>query len=228
MIGVLRAARLRLLRDDRGITLVELIVAMTLGVLVLAMAGSFLIASQRASATARGVNDSTRSAAAAMNEITRLVRSATDNPVATGDTPQSAFQYASATTVRFFTFVNTADTVTKPVQVQLTLDPARRTITERTWVGAPVSRSDYYSFPLSAGATLTATPTTTRVIASDVVSSVLFAYSDGAAVLGSDVTPVAAAKLAAVRRVTVQVTTGVSRTDPNATTLTNAVNLPNL
>lgn len=219
----------RLLSDEQGISLVELIVAMTLSVLILTIAGSFLISTQRASVTARAVNENTRTASAAMNEMTRVVRSATDNPVSTGDDPQYAFQYASPTSVRFFTYVNTSSTASQPVEVQLTLDPTARTITETKWAGTAVPYSDYFTFPMGSGATLTASPTSTRTLADSVVPTAVFTYwSASNSQLGSSVAPVGASDLPNIRRVTVTVTTGSSASDPRATTLTNSVNLPNI
>lgn len=219
----------RLLRDERGISLVELIVAMTLSVLVLTIAGSFLISTQRASVTASAVNENTRTAAAAMNEMTRVMRSATDNPVSTGDDPQYAFQYASATSVRLFTYVNTSSTASQPVQVQLSLDTTTGTITETKWSGTSVAYSDYFTFPMSAGATLSATPTSTRTLVNSVVSTSVFTYYNATGVViplsgGS----VSATDLPNIRRVSVTVTTGKSVSDTRATTLTNSVNLPNI
>lgn len=219
----------RVRRDERGISLVELIVAMTLSVIVLAVAGAFLVSSQNASVTAQAVNMNTRSASAAMNEMTRIMRSATNNPVATGDDSQYAFQYASATNVRFFSYVNTTSTVTQPVQVQLGLDPARGTITETKWTGTAVKYTDYFAFPLSTQATLTAAPASTRTLANGVVSASVFQFSDASgAVLGSPTVPLSATDLAKVRRVSISVTTGTSPTDPRATTLQNSVSLANL
>ncbi|WIE61243.1 prepilin-type N-terminal cleavage/methylation domain-containing protein [Curtobacterium sp. MCLR17_032] len=219
----------RVRRDERGISLVELIVAMTLSVIVLAVAGAFLVSSQNASVTAQAVNMNTRSASAAMNEMTRIMRSATNNPVATGDDSQYAFQYASATNVRFFSYVNTTSTVTQPVQVQLGLDPARGTITETKWTGTAVQYTDYFAFPLSTQATLTAAPASTRTLANGVVSASVFQFSDASgAVLGSPTVPLSATDLAKVRRVSISVTTGTSPTDPRATTLQNSVSLANL
>lgn len=219
----------RLLRDERGISVVELIVAMTLSVLVLTIAGSFLISTQRASVTAGRVNENTRTAAAAMNEMTRVMRSATDNPVSTGDDPQYAFQYASATSVRFFTYVNTSSTASQPVQVQLSLDTSRGTITETKWSGTAVAYSDYFTFPMSTGATLSATPTSTRTLVNSVVSANAFTFYNAAGgVIAPSGGSISATDLPNIRKVTVTVTTGASTSDTRATTLTNSVNLPNI
>jgi type II secretory pathway pseudopilin PulG len=219
----------RLRHDQRGITLVELLVAMTLSLLVLTVAGSFLVSSQKASVTASSVSQNTRVASVVMNEVGRVLRAATDNPVPTGDDSQYAFQYASATSVRFFAYVNLDSTLSKPVEVQLTLDPVAKTITETKWIGTAVSgNSAYYSFPLAAGATVTAAPSSKRTLASNVTSTTLFTFADAATQPLGASGPVAATDLPNVRTVGVSVTIGSSASDPNRVTLANTASLPNI
>ncbi|WP_092091255.1 type II secretion system protein J [Curtobacterium sp. UNCCL20] len=229
MIIAMKQLAARAHREERGLTLVELLVAMTLSLIVLTVAGSFLVSSQKASVTASSVSQNTRIASVAMNEMGRVLRAATDNPVPTGDDSQYAFQYASATSIRFFAYVNLESTLSQPVEVQLTLDPVAKTITETKWVGTAVSgNSAYYSFPLATGATLTSTPTSKRILASTVASTTAFTFSD------SDGDPlgasgaVAPSDLPNIRSVGVFVAIGSSATDPNRVTLTNTASLPNI
>ncbi|WFR67349.1 prepilin-type N-terminal cleavage/methylation domain-containing protein [Curtobacterium flaccumfaciens] len=230
MIAAVRHVLERGRTEERGITLVELIVAMSLSLLVLTIAGSFLIASQKASATSSSVSQNTRAASAAMNEMSRVLRAATDNPVPTGDDSQFAFQYASATSVRFFAYVNLESTLSQPVEVQLTLDPATKRITETKWNGTAVSgNSSYYSFPLAAAATLSSTASSRRTLVSSAVNTVVFSYKNAAgSPLGSSTVPVAASDLPNIRSVSVSVTVGSSPTDPNAVSLRNAASMPNI
>lgn len=220
----------RMRTEERGISLVELLVAMSLTVLVIGITGSFLISSQKATRVATSVSANTRVASIAMNEIGRNLRAATDNPVPTGDDSQYAFQYASPTSVRFFAYVNLDSTLSQAVEVQITLDTSKQTITETKWAGTVIAgNSSYYAFPLSTGATLSATPTSSRVIASNVVNTSLFSYQDGAdGALGSVTAAVAAAGLPNVRSVDVAVTVGQSVNDPNAVSLANTASMPNI
>ncbi|WP_420369026.1 PulJ/GspJ family protein [Curtobacterium sp. L1-20] len=230
MITAIRRAAVRAHRDERGITLAELLVAMSLSLVVLTIAGSFLVASQKASVTAGSVSQNTRAASVAMNEMGRVLRAATDNPVPTGDDSQYAFQYASATSVRFFAYVNLDSTLSQPVQVQLTLDPATKRLTETKWAGTAVSGNlSYYTFPLAGGSTLSAAPTSRRTLASSVTNSAAFTFQDASGnVLGSSTSPVAATDLPNIRTVTVTVSVGASSTDPNTVTLTNTASMPNI
>jgi Tfp pilus assembly protein PilW len=216
--------------SDSGLTLVELLVATTLSLLVLTMVTSFLISAQRAAATAGSVSENTRVAANAMNEIGRTLRAATDNPVSTGDAPQYAFQYASPTSVRFFAYVNLESTLSKAVEVQLTLDPTTRSVTETRWAGTQLSpTSAYYAFPLANGAVLSAAPTSSRSLASTAANTTMFTFKDGGGnTLGNPGSPLAATDLPKVRAVTVTVVVGKSTSDPNAVTLTNTVSLANI
>lgn len=229
MIAFLRG-RIDPAGDDRGLTLVELLVAMSLSLLVLTIAGSFLVSAQKAAVTATSTSANTRAASAAMNEMSRMLRAATDNPVPTGDDSQFAFQYASATSLRFFAYVNLDSTLSQPVEVQLTLDPVTKRITETTWKGTAIAgNSSYYAFPLATGATLSATPTNKRTLVSSAVSPVAFRLknADGD-VLNTTGAAVSAVELANIRSVDVSVTVGARTDDPNAVTLASTVSLPNI
>lgn len=218
-------------RDEAGVTLAELIVAMSMGLIVLAVAASFFVSAQRTAVQAKNIGANTRLAANAMNESTRMLQSATQNPVPTGTDPQNAFQYASASSVRFFTFVDTTSSDSRTQQVQLTIDPVARTLTETTWSGSGwTAKMPYSTFATSASATLAATPTTTRVLATGIVpSKTTFTYSAASSgVLGTPSAPVAAADLPKIAAVTVTVTTGTGENDPNAVVLTNTVSLVNV
>ncbi|WIE75485.1 prepilin-type N-terminal cleavage/methylation domain-containing protein [Curtobacterium sp. MCSS17_007] len=230
MSVVLRRLADRLRTEERGLSLVELLVAMTLGLLVLTIAGSFLVSSQKAAVTATSTSANTRAASVAMNEMGRMLRAATDNPVPTGDDSQFAFQYASATSLRFFAYVNLDSTLSQPVEVQLTLDPATKRITETTWKGQAVANNtSYFAFPLGSGPTLAATPTTQRTLVSSAVNATAFSYrkTDGSplTITGSALAPT---DLPNIRAVTMAVTVGSSSADPNAVTLSSTASLPNI
>ncbi len=227
----LRARFTRELADERGLSLVELIVSMALGLLVLTVATSFFIATQRSASTARAVNTYTREASNAMNESVRMLQSASQNPVPTGTTPQPAFQYASATSVRFFTFVNLVSTDSKTQQVQLTLDPSTGKFTETTWTGSGwTTQAPYSTFVTSTNAALAATPASTRTLAASVQSAgTSFTYWDkDGNPLGAGATQLTQAELSSVARVTVTLTVGANASDKNAVVLQNDVSLVNI
>lgn len=230
----MRALR-RLHEEDRGVSLAELIVAMSVTVLLLTMVGGFFVSVSRASTTATGVDGNTRAASTAMREMQRMFRVASNNPVASGIDTQYAFQYASATSVRFFAYINLNSTAdVQPVEVQFTLDPAAGTITETKWNGTPtdVTRS-YFDFPRAATPTLSNAPTSTLKLVGSVVPSTLFTYRNAANV---PIVPGAAGlsptDLQAVRSVTIDLTVGerdASRpAAANNVTLTSTVGMPNL
>ncbi|WP_144760660.1 type II secretion system protein J [Curtobacterium sp. 9128] len=225
----------RIRREDRGVSLAELLVAMSVGVLVLAMAGAFFVSVARASATGTGVDANTRVSTTVMREVQRMLRVASNNPVQSGTDTQYAFQYASATSVRFFAYINLNSAVeVQPVEVQFTLDPTKGTITETKWSGTPTDPTKtYFDFPRSATAALSDTPTSTIILGTNVVPGTLFTYRDAG---NNPLTPTAAglsdADLQAVRSVTFSVTVGEKDLTRLAAadnvTLTSTVSMPNL
>lgn len=226
------------IRDDRGVSLAELIIAMSVTVLLLTMVGGFFVSVTRASTTTTGVDANTRVASTAMQEMQRMFRVASNNPVASGADTQYAFQYASATSVRFFAYINLNSAVeVQPVEVQFTLDAARGTLTETKWNGTPTDvTKSYFDFPRSTTPTLTATPTSSLVLATSVVPPTrggLFTYTDAS---GAALTPTAsglsADDLQAVRGVSLTLTVGerdaAKPVAADNVTLTSTVGMPNL
>jgi type II secretory pathway pseudopilin PulG len=225
----------RLRRVDAGISLVELIVAMSVGVLVIGMAGAFFVSASRASSTTTNVDGNTRTASTAMREMERMFRVASNNPVASGVDTQYAFQYASATSVRFFAYINLNSAVdVQPVEVQYTLDTTRGVLTETKWNGTATDPTKtYYDFPRASTPTLGNPPTTSISLASSVVPTTLFRYTDAG---GNPLEPGAggltAADLQSVRSVTIALTVGERNSSLPAATdnvaLTSTVGMPNL
>ncbi|ROR36880.1 MULTISPECIES: hypothetical protein [unclassified Curtobacterium] len=225
----------RLRREDQGLSLAELIVAMSVTVLLLAMAGAFFASVTRASTTTTGVDSNTRVASTAMREMQRMFRVASNNPVASGVDTQYAFQYASATSVRFFAYINLNSAVdVQPVEVQFTLNASKGTITETKWNGTATDASkSYFEFPRATTATLGNTPTSTLTLASSVVPTALFTYRDaGGNALMPGATGLSAADLQSVRSVTVALTVGereaAKPSAANNVSLTSTVGMPNL
>jgi type II secretory pathway component PulJ len=225
----------RLHADERGVSLAELIVALSVTVLLLAMVGAFFASVSRASTTATGVDSNTRVASTAMREMQRMLRVASNNPVSSGVDTQYAFQYASPTSARFFAYINLNSAVdVQPVEVQFTLDPAKGTITETKWNGTPTDvTKSYYDFPRASTATLTDRPTSTLTLASSVVPTTLFTYRDAAgAPIGAGASVLSAAQLQTVASVTVVLTVGerdsTRPTAANNVSLTSTVGMPNL
>jgi len=123
-------ALLRRLRDDqRGITLVELLVAMLVTSLLLTLVGSFFVSISKAQRTVSSVNDSTRQGTTSMTQLSRYLREASRWQVSkTVSAP--AFVSATGRSVQFYSGVDlssaragltkvTVDVVSNRLRMQL-------------------------------------------------------------------------------------------------------------
>lgn len=202
---------------DRGISLAELLVAMMVFAILMAVTGGFMVSAMRASTQVRAIDESTRTATNAMTAMTRTLRAATDNPVANVNLPAPAFEKVLGTEVVFYAYVNLASSDATPIKVRYWLD------------GRSLKESTTQATRTAAGFFLFTGATTTRTVATSVVTGTsLFAPVGATGVdlpLASLTTDAAKRQIAAVR---VRVQVGDSATSPTATTLVNTVGLPNL
>lgn len=160
----MRALLERARRDDRGITLAELLVAMALSVIIVATAAGFLGAAQKAQGSVNRIDQNTRVSSNVLNEMSRMFRGATENPVV-NDESAPAFIVASPTLVRFYAFVNLTSSETKPVMVQFEVTGGQ--LVETQWPATAVAGSDgYWTFGSYPGA-----PSSRRILAPAVASS---------------------------------------------------------
>jgi prepilin-type N-terminal cleavage/methylation domain-containing protein len=186
------------MRSERGMTMVELLVAMTVGTIVIAGAMMALTRAFQVQKETQDRTDATQRGRLAMETMTRELRS----QVCMG-TPRTAIKAASNNSVSF-----TADLsggATLPDKYTLTYDPTTKTITEYMYDGSGTYPT--LVFP--------ATPTRTRTIATNVVASgtsPIFAYyalqagSDGANTQLSPV-PLSDSDLSRVARIAINYTT---------------------
>lgn len=207
---------------DRGISLVELIVAMMIFSILLAMTVGFFSSAGRATTVNRGVDLTTRTASTGLDEMTRIIRGATTNPVLNQQLPDPAFvsAFTNANSIRLYSQVNLTSSVAQPVMVQFSVSGSN--LVEQTW--QPITTGGYYTFATN--------PTTTKVIASPVVLPAaggpnLFSYIDTTNAT-IPITGGAVTNISGIAAVTVSLQTGTANTSARSTLLTNTVGLPNL
>ncbi len=192
---------------------------------VLAMAGGFFAGAERSFTLNKTIGGNTSSAANGMNEMSRILRAATENPVKNQVLNDPAFVAATPESVTVYAYVNLSSSTEQPVKVQFSLDTNRNLI-ETTWAGYVIS-AGYWGFQT--------TPLSTRRLAGTVVNQTgsnpfLFTYLDvnGVAITipsGGYTT----ANLRSIAAVQVTLTIGTSATATKSTvTLQNTVGLPNL
>lgn len=224
----------RLLRDDHGFSLVELITAIALLALILAMATGLFISTTSSTGLAQSMDASTRVATNAMDEINRVLRVGTTVSVTGSATPRPAFVYADREQLVVISNIDVdpyASVVTlppKPTMVRFRLDGGRQLWEDRA---APTASSTYWVFPAVMG-----TPDSTRSLGGTILASTagqdpFFSYFDSTNApltvpTSGGLTPTQLAQIASVK-VTLRIRANSAK-NGNPVVITNTVLLPNV
>ncbi|MGZ0211966.1 MAG: hypothetical protein ACKVI4_05775 [Actinomycetales bacterium] len=216
-----RASRLQ--REEAGVTLSELIVTIALMGMLLAMVMTIFITFTRTFSEERSASANTSAATVAMNELTRVIRSGTENPVATATLNEPVFSVASPENVVLQAYLDTDALTPKPVKVQFQIT-ADRTLVETRWDAQSLS-SGYFSFSSTAASQRTVV----RQIATGSTPVFRFYTKENAEL----VVPASGALTESQRRLVAAVkVTMTVQTDPTGAaktaTLENTVGIPNL
>ncbi|WP_307784215.1 prepilin-type N-terminal cleavage/methylation domain-containing protein [Salinibacterium sp. SWN248] len=134
----------RLQREQTGVTLAELIVTIALMGMLLAMVMTIFITFTRTFAVERSATANTSAATIAMNELTRVIRSGTENPVASVTLNEPVFSVASPENIVLQAYLDTDALNPEPVKVQFQIT-SDRTLVETRWDARALS-SGYFSF----------------------------------------------------------------------------------
>ena len=216
--------------DDRGITLVELIVAMSLLLVVSVVVIGGYQAVVGSLGTANALNKNTEQASNGMNEAAREIRAATSNPVAGQTLNDPAVVTATNESLVIYAYVNLQSSSAQlPVQVRLRVDPATRGLYEDIW-SATQNSAGYWIFPSPATA-----PKSTRQLATYIATPAssdpyIFTYLAGTTVLTVPTTGAfTTAQRLSITSIKITMTVQASPTDAShAVTLQNTVGMPNL
>lgn len=212
-------------RRDAGLSLAELIVAMMVFGIIVAVVTTTFISLTKATAQARGVDANTRVASNVMNEVSRVVRAARTIPTP-GGTEATSFSLATTESLTLTTAVNGVDSLTTvPRKVTFGV-AADRSLVETTVVGTPL-QTDYWQF---------VSIPTKRTLGGSVVTTAssgapLFTYYDftGAVLTPDSGGALSATQLPAIAAVQVSVTIDRTATrSSQAVTLQTTVSLSNL
>ena len=223
--------RLRRISEDseRGLTLVELLVAILLFGLLLVLVGGAFSTISKTITLATNTNQNVAFSSLGMSEMSKVLRFATTNPVLGQPLDAAAFVTANKETLTVYTYVDANATTPTPTEVTFSLDSARRLV-ETRYASYAVA-TGYYAFRT--------TPYLTRILTGIVLAptgtqAYLFTYLDkngqplppGTGGLSTTGSPSQVSQVAAV-----QVTLKIKGNTTNGASpiiLSNIVGLPNL
>lgn len=176
----------------------------------------------------RSVTTSARTANIGMNEVTRVVRSGTENPISGSTLNDPVFEFAGKEKVILYAYLDTDSASPKPVKVQFSIN-ASRELVETRWTSYVVS-SGYFAFNTTAATTRTVAR---KIVAQSSSDPFLFTFykADGTTVLTPSSS--SASLTLAERRQIVAVKVFMKvQADPTArgepVTMQNTVGIPNL
>ncbi|WP_375400998.1 type II secretion system protein J [uncultured Amnibacterium sp.] len=212
----------RIRDQDDGVSLVELLVAISVTTIVLAMIGGLFVAVTKITREGLNTRSSVGTAANAMSEIRRVIREAAPNPVSGGTTTPAVAAGGTDSSLTVISYIDTSTTTYAPTKVAFSVNTAGYLTEQRT----PAAKSNgYWTF---TGASTTQTLAGPLVTTGD--ADPLFAYLDSS---NTVITP-AAGGLTAVQASTVfgvTVTTTVANTTGGSVdpvVLSNTVGLLNV
>lgn len=212
--------------DDSGISLIELLVSMLLLGVVSVMVMGMFVSTVRATTLNRVVSTDTRMAANGMNEMSRIFRAATENPVevfvADAPTTEPALLAASANSITLYAYVNLGSAAQSPQKVRFSVN-AQRQLVETTWQATTQSANGHWNF--------SATPLADRILAGPVTAGTsLFAYLGAS----GDPLPVPSAGITdsdsrrSIKAIAITVAIKSEGSNTESVTLKNTVGMPNL
>ena len=205
MTGALR----RLHAEQSGVTLSELLVAVSVAMVILVAVGGFFTATLRAGSTNTTSDQNARSASIVMNSLTRYVHAASLLPKADGSYA-AALTEAAPTRTTFYAYINLdGNSTDKPVQIRYSVNAANRIVLDQ-WDGT--ANNGFWTFPAT-----TQTPTRSVVVGGPIASPTvdgdpLFEYlgANGTTVPTQSDGTLAATQLGNVRAVRVNLELGSS------------------
>jgi type II secretory pathway pseudopilin PulG len=220
---------------EDGISLVELLVASMVLAILLSIVGGLLVSSVKVIASTQATVQGTATASNVANELTSVIRSGANQPVAGQLLSNAAFVVASSESLTMYSYVNSYTSVTstqvRPLLVQFSLNSARQVV-EKRWTPTSTSGT-YFIFPTLAQLA-SATPMSTRIIGGPLLATPttgvntdpLFVYLNASGAVIPSPTGANLCLIAAVR-VTVR-TQGPTTTSHPAILVVNTVDIPNL
>lgn len=221
---MIRRLRARLARDDRGLSLTELLVASMLTLLILAMVGTMFANTAQLTSNATQNRNSNTVASNIANELRTVIGLAVQVPQLGSTTPRPAVNSGSNGTLVVYALVDVTDP-SNPAPTRVTFDSSSGDLIESRCVGQYVS--GFWSFSSCASSS---TRNLGGVISAPTGSQLpLFTYLDGTGgtlALSAGSLPSASLPLVASITVSVNVLAPGSETAP--VYLSSNIGMPNI
>ena len=205
-------------KSDAGLSLVELLVAMLITSIVMVMVSAMFINVARITSTSNATTQRSSIGANVMDQVSKVIRTATNNAVATSIEPEPAIVAGTATTLTLYTFVDAAPALPAPTKVGYRFENGY--LVEDRWTAS--DSNGYWVFSGTASSRTIGGPL-------DTANGALFTYLDST---GTVITPggtglsLAQRQSVASIRVTVRIINPTVTNDPIV--IINTVGMPNL
>lgn len=214
--------------QDAGVSMTELLIAMLVLSIVSVMVVGFFQATIMTGKTSQSLVTNTKQASNGMNEVSRIIRAGTANPVVNSDQSDPAFVIARSNELVMYAYVNLKNTDQTPIMVRISIDSQQRLV-EQTWAAQP-QPGGYWTFPSPNPSTADSTNILASTVATPSGTKPMFEFlqANGVALSvpasGLDLDK---RRIVAAVKVNVTIQGSMTETD-SAVELTNTVGLPNL
>jgi prepilin-type N-terminal cleavage/methylation domain-containing protein len=234
-MGRIHGVFLRARTEESGYSLAELLVAIVILGILLAMSGTILAFTGNAIRITQGTAQGAGTASNVMDELSTVIRSGSSQPVVNQLVANPPFVAAASESLTIYSYVNSytslTNTAVRPQVVQFSLN-SKRELIEKRWLPT-ATNGTYFTFPTLAQLGTT-TPNWQRdfggpLLATPSGSNPLFVYltSGPTPTVVSNPTTTAQYLTIASVEVTVRVAGATKAARPNVV-LQNIVNIPNI
>ena len=145
--------------EDRGLSMVELLVVLMITGILMTIIGTLFVNVARVTANSNSTTSRSTTAANLMDAVTKVIRTASNNAVATSEDADPAVVAGTASTLSIISYVDASPTIPAPTKVNYRVDGSGNLVEDRYsstqtagyWVFGTTAKSRVFPGPVLTG-----------------------------------------------------------------------------